>query len=235
MGVESSPRRPELGSSEIVVFDAHQDWTCAVCGDAGSRFLRKEDRGALCLDCADLGALEYLPAGDAALTRRAKAASRLWAVVLRWSRARKRYERQGLLVEPAAVERAEAECLADADARARRAAREAERRAEEDQDLVARMAEAVLRLFPSCPSASAAAIARHTARRGSGRVGRSAAGRALEDVAIELAVVAAVRHEHTRYDDLLMEGRERTDAREEVRDDVQRVLTEWRRAAPESG
>ncbi len=53
--------------------------------------------------------LVFLPAGDATLTRRAKTASRLWAVVVRFSRSRKRYEREGLLVEEAALERAEAE------------------------------------------------------------------------------------------------------------------------------
>jgi hypothetical protein len=44
--------------------------------------------------------------------------------VLKWSRARRRYERQGLLVEEAALDRAEAECLADGEARARRRERE---------------------------------------------------------------------------------------------------------------
>lgn len=41
--------------------------------------------------------LVFLGAGDAALTRRAKAASGLSAVVVRFSRG-KRYERQGILV-----------------------------------------------------------------------------------------------------------------------------------------
>jgi len=49
-----------------------------------------------------------------ALTRRARKHSLLSAVVLKWSRARKHYERQGLLVEETALELAEDECLADA-------------------------------------------------------------------------------------------------------------------------
>ena len=61
------------------------------------------DRGALCLACADLDHLVFLPAGDAAVTRRARKCSALAAVVLKWSQARKRYERQGLLVEPQAL------------------------------------------------------------------------------------------------------------------------------------
>lgn len=69
------------------------------------------------------------------MTRRAKASSRLSAVVVRFSRARKRYERQRVLVEEQALERAERECLADERARARRREREAARRAGEDVDL----------------------------------------------------------------------------------------------------
>jgi hypothetical protein len=66
-----------------------------------------EGEGALCLACADLDHLWFLPSGDAALTRRAGKYSTLKAVVLKWSRARNRYERQGLLVEEAALHQAE--------------------------------------------------------------------------------------------------------------------------------
>ena len=71
--------------------------------------LMMEDAGPHCMDCSDLGHLEYLPAGNAALTRRATKLSGLSAVVVRWSRSRKRYERQGILAEPEAIEHAEAE------------------------------------------------------------------------------------------------------------------------------
>jgi len=47
-----------------------------------------------------------MPSGDAALTRRATKASRLSAVVVRRSTRRNRYERQGILAEPAAIEQA---------------------------------------------------------------------------------------------------------------------------------
>ena len=76
--------------------------------------------GPICLACADLDHLLFLGSGNATLTRRAKKASRLSAVVVRWSRVRKRDERQGILVEEAALERAEAECLADQEIRAER-------------------------------------------------------------------------------------------------------------------
>jgi hypothetical protein len=82
------------------------------------------ERGALCFACADLDLFVFLPAGDAAVTRGAGKHSAMAAVVLQWNRARERYERQGLLVEEAALTRAEAECLADADARSRARERE---------------------------------------------------------------------------------------------------------------
>jgi hypothetical protein len=172
--------------------------------------------------------LVLLPSGDAALTRRAKASSRLSAVVVRFSRARKRYERQGVLVEEQALERAERECLADEQARARRREREAARRAGEDVDLQARMALEIGQLFPDCPADRAESIARHAAQRDSGRVGRTAAGRALDHEALELAVAASVRHQDTGYDELLMSGTDRAAARERVGDQVRGVLDRWR-------
>lgn len=108
-----------------------KDWTCTSCGDTGE-LLFMESAGPLCLDCSDLEHLLFLPSGDAALTRRAKKASRLSAVVVRWSRSRKRYERQGILAEAEAIERAENECLADAEVRARGRERDQARRADED-------------------------------------------------------------------------------------------------------
>jgi len=179
------------------------------------------------LSCADLDHLVFLSRGDTALTRRAKKASSLSAVVVRFSRTRKRYERQGLLVEQPALEGAEAECLADDEARARRRHREETRRSEGDLQFQSAFATAIHELFPCCPHERAEAISAHAALRGSGRVGRSAAGRKLEPEAVTLAVVASVRHTDTRYDSLLMAGAERADARAQVRDEVDRVLREW--------
>jgi hypothetical protein len=67
--------------------------------------------------------------------------------------------------------------------------------------------------------------------RGSGRVGRSAAGRALDEGAIVLAVAASVRHQDTNYDSLLMAGVPRDIARERVRPAIDRVLESWRTPA----
>jgi hypothetical protein len=219
---ERASRPPDL-----VVVSALREWTCAECGGTGDLLLM-EDAGPLCMTCADLDHLEFLPAGDAALTRRAKRASRLSAVVVRFSRSRRRYERQGILVEQPALERAEAECLADADARARRRLRDDAARAAADSELEQRISAEIARLLPGCPPERAAAIARHTAQRGSGRVGRSAAGRRLDPHAVELAVVAAVRHEDTIYDELLMSGLDRAAARDRVHDEVAAIIESWR-------
>jgi hypothetical protein len=212
---------------DLVVVSPIKDWTCTGCGGSGE-LLIMVGAGPLCMGCADMEHLMFLEAGDAALTRRAKRMSRLSAVVVRFSRSRGRYERQGILVEEDALERAEQECLADEHARARRRERDAVRRAERDLELQARMAEEIAHLFPGCPAQRAQAIARRAAARGSGRVGRSAAGQALDPGALELAVVASVRHEDTRYDELLMSGLERAEARKRVRDEVARALEGWR-------
>jgi hypothetical protein len=71
-----------------------------------------ENSGPACLRCVGLDDLEFLSAGDALLTRRAKAKSARHAVVVRFSKSRRRYERQGLLVEAQAVTAAQRE-LAD--------------------------------------------------------------------------------------------------------------------------
>ncbi len=112
---------------DLVVISAVNDFTCSVCHSTGDGWLIMEDAGPVCMACADMAHLVFLPSGDAALTRRAKAGSRLSALVVRFSRSRKCYERQGILVEEQALEQAEQSCLADEDARARRREHEAQR------------------------------------------------------------------------------------------------------------
>ncbi|BAL86467.1 hypothetical protein AMIS_12470 [Actinoplanes missouriensis 431] len=213
---------------DLVVVQPLKDFTCAGCGQTGADMLTMEDAGPFCLTCADLDHLVFLPAGNVALTRRAKKHSRLSAVVVRFSRSRRRHERQGLLVEQAAVEQAEQECLSDEDARARRRDRDRERREVADESFQQELAEEIGRLFPACPPARAAAISRHTGARGSGRVGRSAAGRALDPEAVTRAVVASIRHEDTDYDELLMSGVPREEARDRIRTAIDQVLDRWR-------
>lgn len=212
---------------DLVAISPLHDWTCSLCGGSGA-FLLMEDSGPVCLACADMDHLVFLPSGDATLSRRAKQASRLSAVVVRFSRARKRYERQGILVEEAALERAETDCLADEEARSRRRLRAATRREQEDLEFQGQFAHEIVRLFPGCSTERAAAIARHAGTRGSGRVARTAAGRALDPETITLAVVASVRHENTSYDELLMAGVPRDEARARVRPEIEEILEAWR-------
>jgi len=168
-------------AKDLVVFDIVRESKCADCGKGLLRgdFLFLENQRPLCLTCADLDHLAYLPRGDTALTRRARKRSTLSAVVVRFSRARKRYERQGVLVEESALEQAEAECSGDAEQRRERRERAEIYRDKQDHVLAIRMAESIRQMFPGCPPEETKTIAAHTSVRGSGRVGRSTAGRAL--------------------------------------------------------
>ncbi|OAH16032.1 hypothetical protein STSP_05550 [Streptomyces jeddahensis] len=201
---------------------------CAECRGGPLSLLVLEGGAPRCLDCADLGHLVFLPRGDTALTRRAREGSALSAVVVRFNRRQGRYERQGVLVEEDALARAEERCLADAEVRARRRARDAKRREAEDVRFTAEFAEAICRLFPGCPPDRARAIAAHASVRGSGRVGRSAAGRALSETAVTAAVAAAIRHLDTPYDGLLMSGVPRQEARRRIGPTVEATLRTWR-------
>lgn len=178
-------------AQDLVVVSPLKSWTCAECAGTGD-FLTMDDAGPLCLSCADLDHLVYLAAGDAALTRRAKKASSLSAVVVRFSRT---------------------------------GAPSGRRRAPSAGG------EEILRLYPSCPRNRAEEIARHAFIRGSGRVGRTAAGRDLEPEALNLAVAAAVRHVDTPYDELLMAGMDRLEARAHVQAEVERVMSGWQEQA----
>jgi len=216
--------------NSVKVFISSRDSTCDECDqNLGRRawITLNQERAALCLPCADLDHLIFLPSGDAALTRRACKHSSLSAVVLKWSSARKRYERQGILVTGDALDLAEQECLADHVVRTRRQQREAARRAELDQEYVRQFAAQVQDLFPHCPLGRVELIAEHACLKYSGRIGRSAAAKSLDENAVCLAVVAHIRHTETRYDELLAQGWDRQEARAEVNEQVCRVLVEW--------
>lgn len=221
---------PRDGGLKVFI-STRDDSPCAECGEElkGRLIFLAGERGALCLACADLDHLVFLAAGEAAVTRRARAGSTLSAVVLKWSRARKRYERQGLLVEEAALDRAEEESLADADLRERRRERDRERREELDEEHVQAFVGRIRELFPGCPQGRERAVAEHACLRSSGRIGRSSAGRELGSEAVRLAVQAHVRHAETAYDELLARGLDRDDARARVADEVRDVLAVWSR------
>ena len=222
--------KKRLVMDEIKVFISHRESKCGECGEdlgAHAWITLQGAKGAVCLSCADLDHLVYLPAGDTALTRRARKNSRLSAVVLKWSRARKRYERQGLLVEERGLEQAEGECAADEAAREAARARAAERRAELDRHYVDEFARRIREMFPRCPPGREVEIATHACRKYSGRVGRSSAAKAFDAKAVRLAVVAHVRHAETDYDSFLLQGYDREAARSRVARKLDEVVDSW--------
>ncbi len=234
MSAEQEPTPPQSKPGEILVFiirsSSAQCDECGVQMGKGS-FIRLVEGKPRCLECADLDRLDFLPSGNVALTRRATKYSPLRAVVLQWSRSRKRYERQGIMVAGEAIERAEKECLSDAEQRERNRLRAAMRREVHDAVYVKSVAEAILALFPGCPKKEAAHIAEWTCQKHSGRVGRSAAAKEFDAQALRLAVIAHIRHEHTPYDALLMKHDDRGLARQQVREAIDAVLAKWERAA----
>ena len=215
----------------IVVFEIINPSVCSECGEelGNGRFLRMEKDKPLCMECADLDHLVFLPSGNAAMTRRSKKHSNLSAVVLRFSRSRHRYERQGLLVELDALERAEKECADDEPDRKRSRERDAVVRERADKEYVARFAKEICIRYPGCPPAEAISIAEHACRKYSGRVGRSAAAKAFDTDTLDLAVRAHIRHMHTGYDRFLSKGLERVEARQSVAKELEHVVNKWRR------
>ncbi len=214
----------------LSVFIAQKETTCSDCGTAlgHDAWIRLVENKTLCLDCADLGHLEFLPSGNVALTRRTQKYSGLYAVVLKWNRRRKRYDRQGILAEAAARDKAEQECLDDAGLRALRNERQAVRRTEQDLQYIQDFSLHIRHYFRNCPEGREREIAQHACAKYSGRVGRTAFAKELDEKAITLAVIAHIRHIETPYDTLLMQGLDRYEARERIAPIVEKLLRKWR-------
>lgn len=224
-------QKNESNKNELVVFIVTSKAECDECKAALSpgNWITLELKKAFCLTCSDLDYLEFLPAGDAAMTRRSTKHSSIHAKVLKWSKTRKRYERQGILVEPEAIQRAEQECLSDKDLREARQARESIKREQLDKEYVKEFHNYILKLFPGCPIESAEEIAQHACLKYSGRVGRSAGAKQFEDQAIVLAVRAFIRHKHTRYDELLMNGYSRDASRNMIERELNTIVKKWKK------
>jgi len=69
----------------------------------------KDETEVFCRKCAGLEDFEILRSGNAQVTRLAKKYSKEHFVIMKWSELWKTYERQGLLVQPDALERAREE------------------------------------------------------------------------------------------------------------------------------
>ena len=193
----------------------------------------KKGGDPFCIKCAHMDHLVYLPSGDTALTSRARKHSTVSAVVLKWSTSRKRFERQGVLIEEEGLEKAQEECDKDADKRTERRKKDVLRRRKEDEVFAEEMTVKILDMYPSIPPEEAEMIAEHTTERGSRRVGRTSAAKELDEGAIDLAVRAHIRHRHTGYDEFLAECQDRQLAREELRDLIDNIQSEWSRPKKE--
>ena len=95
---------------ELLVFILSKEAECSKCKKEMHRssFAYKQDEQILCMKCAGFDTFYFLQSGDSKLTIRAKKYSKIYAVVLKFSKARKRYERQGLLIPQEALELAKA-------------------------------------------------------------------------------------------------------------------------------
>ncbi|MFA6567232.1 MAG: DUF2293 domain-containing protein [Victivallales bacterium] len=223
----------EKEDGNTLVFILSKDSPCSKCGvklEHKDLITLEKDKGAMCMKCAGFDHLIFLPAGDPALTRRAQKHSKLSAVVLQWSRSRRRHERQGLLVEQNAVEKAEQECLSDNERREKRKIRETAKRAVIDREYIGLFAKKIIDLFPSRPKGREIEIAEHACQKYSGRIGRSSMAKELETKAVRLAVIAHIRHAETKYDELLLAGRTKETARAAIKEHLDKVLKKWERS-----
>jgi hypothetical protein len=150
---------------------------------------------------------EFLPTGDAFVTRAVKAAGRYW---LCWQpRGRHRPHRRllGLWAPAEAIRAAEEQAKATAEKRAAARTVNARSRARREQRYQEQLRDAVLTFLDFAPEHAdlaeqiAAETAAHAAVVGSGRVGRTQL-LTLEEKA-RLAARAHIRHRHTSYEDEL--------------------------------
>lgn len=217
---------------ELKAFFSIKENGCTECGaeiSPGGLITLKRPAGALCLSCSDLDHLVYLPSGNAALTRRAWKYSSLSVVVLQFSTSRNRNERKGVLVSAEGLARAENECLSDEEQRAKRRERDQVKAKKRDEKYIQEFAAAIRKLFPGCPEETASGIAAPACEKYSGRVGRAAGAKALDDAFVTLAVRAHIRHAETNYDELLSKCFDRDYAREQIRGAVDDCISRWRK------
>lgn len=204
---------------------------CTECGvviPRGGRVVAEEERGkALCLSCAGILSLAFLPSGDVAMTRRSKKNSRYCFVLQEWNQRRKRYERRGQYVEASAISKAETECLADKTIRAEKNRKAAQRRDVDELLYKQQFACEIRKCYPKMPKDREFAIVDHACEKHSGRVGRTAAAKEFSPEMVQRAVIAHIRHCETDYDDRFGKGKRKREIREDIRPLIKRVLHSW--------
>ena len=151
---------------------------------------------------------EFLPSGDAFVTRRVKAGGVYWSAWRPRSQNRPHRRRLGLFAPAAAISQARAEAAATGQRRARQRVASAQSRGKAEEAYREEFRAGVLAWLAFAPEHTALAeeIAEATAERavvvGSGRVGRTKLLPLEERVA--LAARATIRHRFTDYDDRLV-------------------------------
>lgn len=205
---------------------------CIDCGKSiqkGKSFVAEsENHKGTCFNCSPFVGYVMLPPGNAAMTRRSKKHSTLCGVVLAWNQRRKRYERQGQLVEEIAIEKARLECEKDQAVRDEKNKKAAVIREIKDQEYKVAFAKAIRQRYPNCPAKREQEIAKHACEKYSGRVGRTANAKQFDAKMIDLAVEAHIRHAETDYDNRFGQGKGKKEIRSEVRYDINQVLRQWK-------
>lgn len=205
---------------------------CMICGERiplGKSFVAEsENHKGTCFGCSPFGGYVMLPSGNAAMTRRSKKHSTLCGVVLIWNQRRKRYERQGQLVEENAIEKARLECEKDQAIRDEKNKKAAVVREIKDREYKIAFARAIRKRYHNCPVKREYDIAKHACEKYSGRVGRMADAKQFDAKMIDLAVEAHIRHAETDYDSRFGQGKNKKEIRSEIRYDVNHILRQWR-------
>ncbi len=219
-------------TSQNIFLTKKEKLRCMKCGKhipKGKSFVAEsENHRGTCFSCSPFVGYVMLPPGDAAMTRRSKKHSTLCGVVLGWNQRRKRYERQGQLVEEIAIEKAKIECQKDQAIRDQKNKKAALVREVKDREYKIAFAHAIRKRYPHCPTNREFHIAEHACEKYSGRVGRTADAKQFDSKMIDLAVEAHIRHTETNYDTQFGKGKSKKEIRSEVRYDINYLLKQWR-------
>lgn len=219
--------------SQNIFLTKKEKLKCNSCGKGipkGKSFVAESEKHkGICFSCSPFLGYVMLPPGDAAMTRRSKKHSTLCGVVLAWNQRRKRYERQGQLVEEIAIEKARLECEKDKAERELKNKKAAVVRAIKDKEYIEAFAIAIRQRYPNCPVKREFKIAAHACEKYSGRVGRTADAKQFDATMIDLAVEAHIRHTETNYDNQFGKGISKQEIRSVVKNDINAVMRKWTR------
>lgn len=219
--------------SQNIFLTKKQKLKCSICHTAikqGAAFVSESEKTkGSCFACSDFVHYEFLPPGNAALTRRSKSISDKCGVVYTWNQRRKRFERKGQYVTAVSIVEAKISCEKDQEKRNTNNVKAAERRVVQDKEYIEAFGIAILRFYPSCPANKEKEIAEHACLKHSGRVGRTAAAKEFDREMIDRAVEAHIRHSETNYDYQFGIGKLKREIRTDVKNEVVRIMKKWSR------